>query len=91
MSCGRRALEETVEAFRGELVRRFGEPWYLDREALVGRLPLQPSPLICQLRDQAAAQVRVGGTRRDCPRGWRRGSRRSTRNGRPRAASLMDL
>lgn len=36
--CARRALEETVAAFRLELVRRYGEPWYMDREELVGRL-----------------------------------------------------
>ena len=37
-ACARRALEETVEAFRSELVRLYGEPLYRDREALVERL-----------------------------------------------------
>jgi hypothetical protein len=36
--CQRRALEETAEAFRRELVRRYGAPWFADREELVGRL-----------------------------------------------------
>lgn len=37
-SCAAWAIAETVETFRAELVRRFGEPWYAEREALVGRL-----------------------------------------------------
>jgi hypothetical protein len=31
-------LEEVVATFRGQLVRLYGEPWYLDREPMIERL-----------------------------------------------------
>lgn len=57
---GAEAVAAAVEAFRMELVRRYGEPWYREREALVERLA---AALVARTRDHA---TRVALVQRWC-------------------------
>lgn len=60
------AVRATVERFRLELIRRYGEVWFADREPLVERLALA---LTARESDPIARQATVG---RWCAEGWPR-------------------